>query len=62
VQAKENTTGRTSAEVSINVVDPQLFFSDPDPDPIFLRVLGPNPGPTVLDEQKNFGCSFGSDP
>jgi hypothetical protein len=26
-----------------SVVDPKLFFSDPDSDPIFFRVLDPDP-------------------
>jgi hypothetical protein len=26
-----------------SVVDPKLFFSDPDPAPTFLRVLDPDP-------------------
>jgi hypothetical protein len=41
-----------------SVVDPKLFFSDPDPDPIFPRVLDldPDPDPTRLLK------SFGSDP
>jgi hypothetical protein len=37
-----------------SVVDPKLFFSDPDP--IFRRVLDPDPDPTWLVK------SFGSDP
>jgi hypothetical protein len=41
-----------------SVVDPKLFFSDPDP--IFRRVLDPDPDPTWL--VKSFESSFGSDP
>jgi hypothetical protein len=28
---------------STGIVDPKLFFSDPEPDPIFVRVLDPDP-------------------
>jgi hypothetical protein len=28
-----------------SVVDPKLFFSDPDSDPIFVRVLDPDSDP-----------------
>jgi hypothetical protein len=42
----------------ISVVDPKLFFSDPDP--IFRRALDPDPDPTWL--LKSFGSGFGSDP
>jgi hypothetical protein len=41
-----------------SVVDPKLFFSDPDP--IFCWDLDPDPDPTWL--VKSFGSSFGSDP
>jgi hypothetical protein len=34
--------------VSISVVDPKLFFSDPDSDPIFVRVLDPDSDPDPL--------------
>jgi hypothetical protein len=39
-----------------SVVDPKLFFSDPDP--IFRRVLDPDSDPSWL--VKSFGSSFGS--
>jgi hypothetical protein len=43
-----------------SVVDPKLFFSDPDP--IFCQVSDPDldPDPTWL--VKRFGSSFGSGP
>jgi hypothetical protein len=41
-----------------SVVDPKLFFSDPDP--IFIRVLDPDSDPLRL--VKSYGSSYGSDP
>jgi hypothetical protein len=43
-----------------SVVDPKLFFSDPDSDPIFVRVLDPDSHPLLL--VKSYGSSFRSDP
>jgi hypothetical protein len=40
----------------ISVVDPKLFFSDPDP--IFVRVLDPDSDPLWII--KSYGSSFGS--
>jgi hypothetical protein len=48
----------TYGTVYRSVVDPKLFFSDPDP--IFRRVFDPDPNPTWL--AKSFGSSFGSEP
>jgi hypothetical protein len=31
------------SDVAISVVDPKLFCSDPDSDPIFIQVLDPVP-------------------
>jgi hypothetical protein len=40
---KDITIERNLLDQDTSVVDPKLFFSDLDPDPIFVRVLDPDP-------------------
>jgi hypothetical protein len=44
-----------------SVLDPKLFSSDPDSDPICVRVLDPDSDPDPLWLIKSYGSSFGSD-